>query len=1137
MLFNKYQYDEGNVQKRGYSENVIARNENDNPFWVKWILGIEKSSTKTKILTDKFRHLQKERHECLPEIVEYGFDDERSAFAVVYVHLDNIINLEDRINGNSEISLAEILVGFREIITCFQSLQSKKIAHGDLHPANILVGADKRFYVVDFSLADITRTLSQTADLEIFARAFAAPEKIDKIKASGFPYQADIYSFGKIIEWLYNEKKAHLSEENALELQKMLAEEPSKRLNWQQVDVFLQKLIAATDLQTVRIAFNGRNLTSNQQAEILDALQQNQVYFDISPKEGDNIMMNIFAGNNELPSVLWIKNEKKLLFNQISRPIADKNKVSRKKLAIKIAFCATDSYIQNQADLTPYFERWFQDKQTEKSMRERKRSVSKELEFYKELVDKELEEIQKNALKLKYSSFETKDEHIYFTVEITDKTSDFAFIQQHIDIGNAPDTEGVLYEVAATADRKQIKKAIEFSGKPYDLQDVKNEKDKEQTNVTDKKRYVLRIKDCENLRKDSIPVSGWLFESTRQKEEEKRRQKEALQKVDKNEVQSPDLLYRLFNPTTLEENYTEFEQLATIYQKDENEKNFEYSYNQTNAIQNALKQTPLSIIQGPPGTGKTTVITEIVFQLLAQKPSSKILITSQTNSAVDQVLENLLKNNIPLVRLSGITKPKIKAIQSHTIDKKMSGWKQTTREASEKKFESRKSVFLNELAVQNQFAFTIVQITLEQKDWQIAKNKIETIAQQKQDSKGLQHLPDDKKEAMTQIDSILSTRIADFIVLHDLHRDWVTTINAIDEKSKLNAKLVDTIRVVGATCNHVAAKKYQKYNFEFDYVIMDESGKAHTAEALVPIIMGKNLIFVGDHRQLKPMLTANRSIEKWLREKYKKESSELESWDDYFNRPSLFETVISGVPDAYKAQLEVCRRSSKAQIALTSKHFYEAAGDEAIQAVDRPTEKEHNLPLAVNTSILFIDIGSQYKNHKDGNGSSKNEESARIIPEILELLDKYEKIQTYSIGVITGYTAQLRLLRKTIDKKRYQGNINKVLHWKNRKQEDKEDKFSISVFDRFQGLERDIVIVDLVKSGAGLHLGFLEVPNRINVALSRQKRLLIIVGDYSGIINAKTHNLNGEKAALQHYLEGLKPEWIIKPENLKQIFK
>jgi hypothetical protein len=57
--------------------------------------------------------------------------------------------------------------------------------------------------------------------------------------------------------------------------------------------------------------------------------------------------------------------------------------------------------------------------------------------------------------------------------------------------------------------------------------------------------------------------------------------------------------------------------------------------------------------------------------------------------------------------------------------------------------------------------------------------------------------------------------------------------------------------------------------------------------------MGKNLIFVGDHRQLKPMLTSTREVESWLREKFKKEADELENWEDYFNRPSLFEQIIT----------------------------------------------------------------------------------------------------------------------------------------------------------------------------------------------------------------------------------------------------
>ena len=446
------------------------------------------------------------------------------------------------------------------------------------------------------------------------------------------------------------------------------------------------------------------------------------------------------------------------------------------------------------------------------------------------------------------------------------------------------------------------------------------------------------------------------------------------------------------------------------------------------------------------------------------------MITSQTNNAVDQVLENLLKNKIPILRLSGITAPKVPSIRKHTMDKKLAGWKQQVRETAEKNFK--------------------------------------TISE---------------KYSGIELEN-----------LTNLHRDWISTITSLDEKSAINQKLIDSIRVIGATCNHIAAKKYSKYNFEFDYVIMDESGKATTAEALVPIITGKNLIFVGDHRQLRPMLTTTREVESWLREKYKKEADELESWEDYFNRPSLFEQVITTVDLDFKAQLTECRRSSREQVLLTSECFYEPEGDDVIEPVERGQDKEHNLPLGIDSSILFIDMGSHYKHKTDDRSkSSYNEESAAIVPEILELVSHCDKVNDYSFGVITGYTAQYRKLKKNIDKKRFQGKLDNVCKWNKEKYE---DKLTVSVVDRFQGLERDIVIVDLVKSGAGCDLGFLETPNRINVALSRQKRLLIIVGDYHSIINAKTKRCKGKKAALQLYLEKIKPEWVVKAEQIKELF-
>jgi superfamily I DNA and/or RNA helicase len=121
-------------------------------------------------------------------------------------------------------------------------------------------------------------------------------------------------------------------------------------------------------------------------------------------------------------------------------------------------------------------------------------------------------------------------------------------------------------------------------------------------------------------------------------------------------------------------------------------------------------------------------------------------------------------------------------------------------------------------------------------------------------------LPTEREKAIEKIEQVLAIDLSSFLKLHDLHQR-LDCYNKFFGRKKCNqSKLIDSIRVIGATCNHIAAKKYAKYNFEFDYVIMDESGKATTAEALVPIITGKNLIYVGDHRQLKPMLTAQEKL-------------------------------------------------------------------------------------------------------------------------------------------------------------------------------------------------------------------------------------------------------------------------------------
>lgn len=1116
MLFNKYQYSPQDVYKRGYSQHCKANDENEKGYWIKWILGIDKSDTKAKILGDRLRHLQKARHNALPDIVEYGYDDEQKAYAIVYELLEEVETFEEKL---SEINSQGVISGFIDLADCLHELHSKyKIHHGDIHPANILIDKNGQFYLIDFGLADITKTLSQEKELEIFARGFAAPEKLNKIGSKGFPYQSDIYSLGKTVAWYFDEKQQNIEEHHNIKFQQLLADAPADRPTWLQVIDILKELAIASDTENVQIAFRSGYING-----LIELFNSTNPVFDISPQDGSNYLMDIVAGDFLFDKVIWVKSEDKLLFSTVKRldslerQFVERKIKEGKKLPFKFTY--TTEFTHNKADLTPYFQKWFELKKKQVSLRENRKAVREELGFYRELLEKEKEVIAKNSLRIQYSSYEIKGDEISFRIKQNEKNSQIGFILRHIEDGNDVNSEGFEYVISANSDRKQNKEAVEFAGKPYDYHTQDG---------------ILKIKDCERLRKESIPQSGYLFENTNKKEEEKNRQIDAIRKVDKNEVQNPDLIYFLFKPEELPSVYKEYDSLGKVWQKDKNNKPLEYSYNQQKAIQNALYKEPISVIQGPPGTGKTTVITEIVFQILAHKPEAKILITSQTNNAVDQVLENLLKNEIPILRLSGITAPKVQSIKKHTLDRKLEGWKQQVRETAEKNFQKTKKQFFEGIQNKNPFAQSIVDILLEKDDWKKLKSKIENYTSRIQNLKALHSLPDDKEKAIAIIDKSLGIKLSSFLTLWSLHRDWIVTINSLNEKSAINQKLIDSIRVIGATCNHIASKKYAKYNFEFDYVIMDESGKATTAEALVPIILGKNLIFVGDHRQLKPMLTSTREVESWLREKFKKEADELENWEDYFNRPSLFERVITNIEFDYKAQLTECRRSSIEQVKLTSKCFYEPEGDEPIEPVERDSSLEHNLPLAINTSILFFDIGSHYKSETDGekNKSSLNKVSAELIPEILEQLNKYEKVKDYSVGVITGYTAQFREIKKHLNRKIQRSGLKNIRNWNKQ-----EEKLTVSVVDRFQGLERDIVIVDLVKSGAGLSLGFLEVPNRINVALSRQKKLLIIVGDYYGIVNAKTKRTKGEKAALQHYLEAIKSDWIVKAEQVKEVFK
>ena len=1112
MILKKYQIPYGiQMQNRGYSATVQVEDEKGNIFFAKWIKGIEKNSQQSKILFDKLRHLKKAVHIALPKIIEYDWDDEQMAYCIIFENKD-AQTLENKFFN---IQPTYFLKGIEQVIDCLKNLQQNfRLSHGDITPANILVDEDYNFYLIDFGLSDITATLSQDATEEIFARTFAAPEKWDrKLKGTGFPYQADIYSIGKIIEWYFEKKEIDEFEDIKLLIDNSCKREPSNRINYNSLFEQIQRI-------TSNISFENKNIVFVIDANdnFLNELNDTdfKAKFDVSPSKGDNILVSI-ATKSYYANCLWLINDQELKILLLENKESEEKKydITKKKgviLNIPIKFIYYSSFeYDNRFDLTPFFKKIQKEKQHESEYRKGKREISKELSFFKDLIKKELEVIEKNSIRLKYKSFEKKGTYeISFILANNEKYSSIGDITHHINNATPPNPEEFEYIISESADKKQIKDPLKFTGVAYDF---------------DTRRRVLKFRDCQRLDFDKIPNKGFIFENTTKQEEEKKRQQEAIRKVEYNEVQNRDLIHYLFNPQDLQETILNIYDLDKVYQTDKNGLPFTYSPNQTRAILNAIHREPLTVIQGPPGTGKTTVITEIVFQILHKKPDAKILITSQTNDAVDNVLINLLKKEIPVVRLSGIRDPKI-ILQKHTLERKIEGWKQEVRKKANNKWNNIEYEFKQQLKKEDDFFTPIFDILISKKDWKIKNAQIDKIIQRFNNFSKLSDYLQTETEFITELDKLTNISFKEYFIKLKIHNDWLATVSSLDEKSQINQKLIDTIRVIGATTNHIAAKKYQKYNFDFDYVIMDESGKATTAEALIPLVMGDKAILVGDHRQLRPMLTANREVEKWLREKYKTSDEEFDSWDDYFNRPSLFEQVIEKIDCDYKSQLEQCRRSSKEQVRLTSKCFYKPYGDEAITPVERPLSEEHNLDLKINSSIIFIDIGNYYKSEIDGSGSSKNKISAKLIPEILLNLDKFNKVRNYTIGVITGYTAQLKLIKSIVSKEFQQNKLRNI-------NINSEEQIVISVVDKFQGLEKDIIIFDLVRSRQNT-LGFLANANRINVALSRQKRLLLIIGNYDWLVQAKAINTKDSIPALQRYLRELKKEWII--NDIKQLF-
>ncbi|MBF2754502.1 MAG: AAA family ATPase [Gammaproteobacteria bacterium AqS3] len=322
------------------------------------------------------------------------------------------------------------------------------------------------------------------------------------------------------------------------------------------------------------------------------------------------------------------------------------------------------------------------------------------------------------------------------------------------------------------------------------------------------------------------------------------------------------------------------------------------------------------------------------------------------------------------------------------------------------------------------------------------------------------------------------------------------------EEESFKRNFLHSRNVIGATCVHIAHGQYRElYEQGFDFVIMDEASTATPAEALIPILRAKQqLVLVGDHKQLPPFVTSDKKV--WDIER--ENSPEVLEYSDNKLRnkygKSLFEILIKGFEESEKEhfrseegqlyQMLNIQRRMPSQIGdLISKYFYEGK-------LASPKHQRNDQPLPFKkhpASILFIDI-SKSSDPKDNDDpkNRQNECSAEVIVETLKTLNRRLVVKNNKdkkdVAVIAGYRGQVELLENRVDElklsKKFKGDIQ------------------VNTIDSFQGRENDIVIFDMVRSSPyKCSIGFLDDRRRLNVALSRAKELLIIVGDFDFLSN------------------------------------
>nr|XP_043639260.1 uncharacterized ATP-dependent helicase C29A10.10c-like isoform X2 [Erigeron canadensis] len=291
----------------------------------------------------------------------------------------------------------------------------------------------------------------------------------------------------------------------------------------------------------------------------------------------------------------------------------------------------------------------------------------------------------------------------------------------------------------------------------------------------------------------------------------------------------------------------------------------------------------------------------------------------------------------------------------------------------------------------------------------------------------------------------------------------------IDEaRASLEASFANEAEIVFTTVSSSGRRLFSRLTHGFDMVVIDEAAQASEVGVLPPLALGAaRCVLVGDPQQL-PATVISKAAGTLL-----------------YSR-SLFERFQqAGCPTIL---LSVQYRMHPQIRDFPSRYFYQGRLTDSESITNLPDEHYYKDPLL--RPYIFYDITHGRESHRGGSASFQNIHEAQFCLRLYEHLQKKVKslgMGKVSVGIITPYKLQLKCIQREFED---------VLN-----SEDGKDLY-INTVDAFQGQERDVIIMSCVRA-AGHGVGFVADIRRMNVALTRAKRGLWVMGNASALVQSE----------------------------------